>query len=146
MDSHDNQPTEARQGDGGALGYPTGFGRGWIPCARDIGLPGEAFSILPVSACGNGEGDRSGPSTEMEGRGVVEGQCAPYPSVSPCGTATSPSLRDGEDLRAAIRHDGWTPVRKAQFLDHLARHGNVRAACAAVGLSPEAAYKARRRS
>ena len=40
---------------------------------------------------------------------------------------------------------GWTRERKAQFLDHLARHGNVRAACSRVGLSREAAYKLRRR-
>jgi hypothetical protein len=44
-----------------------------------------------------------------------------------------------------IRHDGWTPARKAQFLDALAGDGNVRAACARVGLSREAAYRLRRR-
>jgi len=40
---------------------------------------------------------------------------------------------------------GWTPERKLRFLDHLAQHGNVRAACARVGLSREAAYRLRRR-
>jgi len=40
---------------------------------------------------------------------------------------------------------GWTPDRKTQFLDHLAQKGNVRAACARVGLSREAAYRLRRR-
>lgn len=45
----------------------------------------------------------------------------------------------------APRHDGWTPGRKAQFLDHLASRGDVRAACARVGLSAEAAYRLRRR-
>jgi hypothetical protein len=45
----------------------------------------------------------------------------------------------------AVRHDGWTPARKALFLDHLANHGDVRAACRAVGLSREAAYRLRRR-
>lgn len=45
----------------------------------------------------------------------------------------------------ATRHDGWTDVRRAQFLDHLAGHGNVRAACSHVGLSAEAAYRLRRR-
>jgi hypothetical protein len=44
-----------------------------------------------------------------------------------------------------IRHDGWTEARKAQFLEHLAGHGNVRATCARVGMSHEAAYKLRRR-
>ena len=45
----------------------------------------------------------------------------------------------------ATRHDGWTPARRAQFLDRLAQNGNVLAARALVGLSREAAYKLRRR-
>ena len=40
---------------------------------------------------------------------------------------------------------GWTPAKKAVFLDHLAQTGNVRAACARVGMSREAAYRLRRR-
>jgi hypothetical protein len=44
-----------------------------------------------------------------------------------------------------IRHDGWTPERRTRFLDQLAARGNVRAACASVGMSREAAYKLRRR-
>jgi hypothetical protein len=40
---------------------------------------------------------------------------------------------------------GWTRQKKAVFLDHLAQHGNVRAACARVGLSRDAAYRLRRR-
>jgi len=40
---------------------------------------------------------------------------------------------------------GWTPALKARFLDRLAAHGNVRAACRAVNLSHEAAYRLRRR-
>lgn len=43
------------------------------------------------------------------------------------------------------RHDGWTPARKVQFLDDLAAHGTVQAACARVGMSREAAYRLRRR-
>ncbi len=43
------------------------------------------------------------------------------------------------------RHDAFTPERRARFIDVLAEHGNVRAACAAVGISPEAAYRLRRR-
>jgi hypothetical protein len=45
----------------------------------------------------------------------------------------------------ACRHDGWTPQRKALFLEDLAARGNVRAACARVGMSREAAYRLRRR-
>ena len=46
---------------------------------------------------------------------------------------------------ATVRHDGWTPERRAQFLDRLAQDGNVLAACAHVRLSREAAYRLRRR-
>ncbi|WEK46090.1 MAG: hypothetical protein P0Y56_13855 [Candidatus Andeanibacterium colombiense] len=44
-----------------------------------------------------------------------------------------------------IRHDGWNPERKIRFLDHLAAKGDVRRACAAAGMSHEAAYRLRRR-
>jgi len=44
----------------------------------------------------------------------------------------------------ALAH-GWTPERMALFLEHLSHKGNVRAACARVGLSREAAYRLRRR-
>lgn len=40
---------------------------------------------------------------------------------------------------------GWTPERKVLFLDKLAMNGNARAACRAVGMSAEAAYRLRRR-
>jgi hypothetical protein len=44
-----------------------------------------------------------------------------------------------------VRHDGWTRERQALFLDCLAERGNVRLACARAGMSPEAAYRLRRR-
>jgi len=47
--------------------------------------------------------------------------------------------------QAITRHDGWSPARKLRFLDRLAACGNVRTACAGVGLSREAAYRLRRR-
>lgn len=43
------------------------------------------------------------------------------------------------------RHDGWTPERKVRFLERLSRTGNVRVACAAVGLSHATAYRLRQR-
>jgi hypothetical protein len=43
------------------------------------------------------------------------------------------------------RTNGWTPQRKHLFLTMLAGHHTVAAACARVGLSRQAAYKARRR-
>ena len=45
----------------------------------------------------------------------------------------------------APRHDGWTPERQLGFFEHLSRTGNVRVACAAVGLSRAAAYRQRHR-
>jgi len=48
-----------------------------------------------------------------------------------------------EQLAAA--GPGWTEARRVQFLHTLAQQGNVRAACARVGLSREAAYTLRRR-
>lgn len=48
-------------------------------------------------------------------------------------------------VAAAIRHDGWTPARRTQFLDCLANDGSISAACARVNMSREAAYRLRRR-
>ena len=39
---------------------------------------------------------------------------------------------------------GWTRERQGRFLRHLADTGNVRAACAEVGLSRQSVYKLRR--
>ncbi len=58
-------------------------------------------------------------------------------------------MRKGEimDLSnpPAIRHDGWTAARVAQFLEALAQDGNVRAACARVGMNRASAYRLKRR-
>jgi hypothetical protein len=54
-------------------------------------------------------------------------------------------MTDQAPIAQAIRHDGWTPVRRVQFLDHLAADGSVRGACRRVGMSREAAYRFRRR-
>ncbi|WP_054529758.1 hypothetical protein [Erythrobacter sp. SG61-1L] len=43
------------------------------------------------------------------------------------------------------RKDGWSGALKIKFLDHLATKGTVRGACAAAGMSAEAAYRLRRR-
>lgn len=45
----------------------------------------------------------------------------------------------------ATRHDGWTPERQRLFFETLAAGHSVLRACARVGLSRQAAYKARRR-
>jgi hypothetical protein len=54
-------------------------------------------------------------------------------------------MTDQSPIAAALRHDGWTPARRTRFLDHLAGQGSVRAACAHVGKSREAAYRLKRR-
>jgi hypothetical protein len=54
-------------------------------------------------------------------------------------------MTDQTPIIPAIRHDGWTPARRTQFLDHLAHDGSVRTACSRVGMSREAAYRLRRR-
>src|SRR5688572_28853922 len=47
--------------------------------------------------------------------------------------------------RPAPRRDGWTPDRVIEFLECLCEKGDVRGACARVGLSRQSAYKLRRR-
>ena len=49
-------------------------------------------------------------------------------------------------LRYDSRADGWTPGRRAAFLTHLADHGVVAEAAAAVGKSLASAYALRRRA
>ena len=43
------------------------------------------------------------------------------------------------------RRDGWTAERRAQFIGRLAAGGDVRRACAEIGLSRRGAYKLRQR-
>jgi hypothetical protein len=50
------------------------------------------------------------------------------------------------EVPADQRADGWTAERRVLFLDRLAEHGSVLAACRAVNLSREAARKLRRRA
>lgn len=44
-----------------------------------------------------------------------------------------------------IRADGWTPLRQAEFIGHLAETRSVAAAARAVGMARESAYRLRRR-
>ena len=46
--------------------------------------------------------------------------------------------------RKCKRHDGWTPARQKAFIDALSDAGSVKAAAAAVNMSPEGAYYLRR--
>jgi|TARA_R100000501_G_scaffold14680_4_gene26673 hypothetical protein len=49
-------------------------------------------------------------------------------------------------VAARDRHDGWTAVRQARFLNFLAESGVVSEACKAVGLSTTSAYRLRARN
>jgi hypothetical protein len=51
---------------------------------------------------------------------------------------TPPTLRP--------QHNGWTPQRQQQFLDHLALHGSVSAAARSAGMTKQSAYWLRRQS
>jgi hypothetical protein len=44
-----------------------------------------------------------------------------------------------------IRADGWTPLRQAEFIGHLAETRSVRAAAERVGMARETAYRLRRK-
>ncbi|XUU61837.1 hypothetical protein ACRAQ6_06085 [Erythrobacter sp. HA6-11] len=48
-------------------------------------------------------------------------------------------------VRTRQRSDGWTPLRQAEFIGHLAETGNVREAAKRVGMQRESAYRLRRR-
>lgn len=69
-------------------------------------------------------------------------------------TQTPPAAPPAADLAAPVspdvatrtRADGWTVERQRAFLEALADCGSVRAACARVGMSAQAAYALRRRS
>lgn len=114
-------------------GNGQGFGRGWVPVSRDIGLPGDEASLLPPLEGRVGEvwpgagglafaaGVEPPPQPLPHGEGLLAGQG---------GFADDPVL---------------TPQRKARFLDELSGHGNVRVAAARVGVSRSGLYLARRR-
>ena len=75
---------------------------------------------------------------------------APPAEPVPAKTGIEPLISDCLDETFAPegrkpRHDGWTPVAVAGFLEHLAAHGVVGQAAQAVGLSASAAYAFRNR-
>lgn len=63
-------------------------------------------------------------------------------SRSPTPTPADPAALPGPTQRA----DGWTPERRATFLEALAEGHTVEAACRHVGLSVASAYALRRRA
>lgn len=46
--------------------------------------------------------------------------------------------------KSAARHDGWTPERQRDFIEHLADSGSVTEAAQVAGMTPQSAYRLRR--
>lgn len=74
----------------------------------------------------------------------------PHRSPDPRSTAVQnrrisriPAFTPAE-LRA--RHDGWTPVRQAEFIGYLAETRSVKQAAERVGMSRASAYRLRRKA
>ncbi|MFD2135663.1 hypothetical protein ACFSLT_11410 [Novosphingobium resinovorum] len=89
---------------------------GWVPASRDIGIPGEQAGASSASGATERVREREG-----DGPRIVS---SPSPYVS---------------------HTAWDADRKVRFLDQLSQKGDVRAACAFVGMSRTSAYLLRRR-
>ena len=110
----------------------SGFGRGWVPMERDIGLPNDVWpddrwpeSPLPPAG---------GPEVELSAGG-------PFGSAAYGAAHPNPS-REREGHYLALP---FTAERQVRFLHHLAHGGHVRRACARVGISPQSAYVHKRR-
>ncbi len=80
-----------------------------------------------------GEASRSGVGQSLTDGDLV----SPTPGAKPVPTFAE-RARPGPDPYL-------TPERQAQFCEHLSHNGNVRSACARVGVSTNSAYRARRR-
>ncbi len=104
----------------------SGFGRGWIPMERDLGLPDDVDPFAPLPPAGGAGGGHVGSSAAYP-----EHTLPPTPS----------RRREGEFTFSRP----FTPDRRVRFLHFLATTGNVRRACAAVGVSAQAAYVHKRR-
>lgn len=50
------------------------------------------------------------------------------------------------EVPEGVRRDGWTVERRLLFLDRLAEHGSIVAACRAVGVTRQSVYKLRPRA
>lgn len=59
---------------------------------------------------------------------------------------SDPLLPENALVPVGERADGWTPERQRAFIEALANHGSVRSAALSVGMSPQSAYRLRRRA
>lgn len=134
----------------------SGFGRGWIPASRDIGLPGESLpnAAFPLPQAGGVRGGHS-PLGER-GRGghsplgalgfYTEEEWARPRPLPPAGGEKLRDVLSHASAETALLHPNqFTPTRIALFLEHLSRHGQVRAAAQVAGVSQQTAYVRRRR-
>lgn len=101
---------------------PSSFGRGWIPASRDIGLPDD---VLPALG--------------------AKGQTRRVSVPQADGEEVSSALPLASAEAALLHPNQFTPTRIALFLEHLSRHGQVRAAAQVAGVSSQTAYVRRRR-
>ena len=146
-----------------ATSHSTACGRGWVPVSRDIGLPDDRERVLreELAKWGleladgleeilpeTGDSQRalcaSGTSVAGGGAQVSDPDFAGVRSlrVPLHHSSNGPPPRAGEEF---VQHNAFTPARRVLFLEALAEAGNVRGAARCVGVSPETAYKARRR-
>lgn len=68
------------------------------------------------------------------------------PAESAADTPDQPTLPDTALVPVAPRHDGWTPARQRVFIETLADTACVKAAAAAAGMTPQSAWRLRRRA
>ncbi|WP_067738200.1 hypothetical protein [Novosphingobium naphthalenivorans] len=114
---------------------------------RDIGLPDDD---LPIDQRDDAWFAARYPSYDDLYQGDVPPRAVPSPdgvvSEWACpatgGFCRKPPACDDP---AFVPHHAWDGDRKVRFLHHLAEKGDVRAACARVGMSRQSAYLLRRR-
>lgn len=115
------------------------FGRGWIPLERDIGLPSDEAGFAGWAPH---DPDDEPPRPLPSDTGVVSAWVCPATG----GICRKPSAEDAvAENGAFVSHHAWDAGRKVRFLHHLSEKGDVRAACARVGMSRQSAYVLRRR-
>ena len=130
------------------------FGRGWIPMERDIGLPDDVDPFAHRRA-GGGRVRRDGaPLTEcireedayhsspLPPAGGAGGGRVDERTAYPEHTLPPPPSRMRDGLSMSLP---FTVPRRVRFLHMLATTGNVRRACAMVGVSAQSAYVHKRR-
>jgi len=67
------------------------------------------------------------------------------PDAAQSAPRATPSLPDTALVPVRPRHDGWTPARQRQFIETLADTACVEAAARAAGMTPQSAWRLRRR-